>query len=299
MSENSFAEEVLLLKIALFGLGLIGGSLGRAVIKNTDYSVYGKDVDSEAVLKARMLNAITDELTDELLGKCDLIVLSVNPRIAIKLLEEICPKLKKGATVTDCCGNKRGIVNKMEELHEKYPDIGFIGAHPMAGREFSGIQHSTAKLFEHSYVILTPVHSGIKDFEKVKGFFVAAGCEGTVLASAEEHDEMISYTSQLAHVVSSAYVKNPLSVKHAGYSAGSFRDLTRVAKLNPDMWTELFIDNSDELAPRIGEIIENLKEYKTAIENKDAVTLRKLLESGVEAKAAAENAMREKRREDK
>ena len=268
------------MKIALFGLGLIGGSLGRAVIKNTDYSVYGKDVDSEAVLKARMLNAITDELTDELLGKCDLIVLSVNPRIAIKLLEEICPKLKKGATVTDCCGNKRGIVNKMEELHEKYPDIGFIGAHPMAGREFSGIQHSTAKLFEHSYVILTPVHSGIKDFEKVKGFFVAAGCEGTVLASAEEHDEMISYTSQLAHVVSNCYIKSPTLDSAKGFSAGSFQDLTRVARMNAAMWTELFLMNSEALCFEIDTLINNMLAVRRATAAGDAQKLYALLQEG-------------------
>ncbi len=287
------------MKIALYGLGLIGGSLGRAALTKTDFTVYGYDVDASAVLKAKMLGAISDVLDDEKLAECDLVVLAINPRTAVKLLPEICPKLKKGATVTDCCGNKRAVVAKMEELRSSFPDIGFIGAHPMAGREFSGIEHSTVRLFEHSFVILTPVHSGIRDFEKVKGFFKAVGCEGSVLASAEEHDEMISYTSQLAHVVSSSFVKNPLSSRHAGFSAGSFRDLTRVARLNPDMWTELFLDNSDNLSARIGELINNLAEYKKAIETKDAEKLRELLQEGVEAKAKAENAIREKRKEDK
>ena len=287
------------MKVALYGLGLIGGSLGRAALAKTDFAVYGCDPDESAVLKAKMLGAITDVLDENKLGECDLVVLAVNPRVAVKLLPEICPKLKKGATVTDCSGNKRGVVAKMEELHSSYPDVGFIGAHPMAGREFSGIEHSTVKLFEHSFVVLTPVHSGIKDFEKVKGFFAAVGCEGSVLASAAEHDKMISYTSQLAHVVSSSYVKNQLSPFHAGFSAGSFRDLTRVAKLNPDMWTELFLDNSDELSARIDELINNLTEYRNAIADKDSAKLRSLLQDGVEAKAKAESAIREKRKEDK
>lgn len=283
--------------IAIYGLGLIGGSLGRAALSKTDHLVYGRDVDPAAVLKAKMLNAITDELTDETLSSADLVVFAVNPRTAIRLLPEVCPLLKKGATVIDCCGNKRNVVAKMEEMHVSYPELGFIGAHPMAGREFSGVEHSSAKLFEHSFVIVTPVHSGIEDFTKVKRFFLGIGCDGITLASADEHDEMISYTSQLAHVLSSSYVKNPLSSKHAGFSAGSFRDLTRVARLNPDMWTELFIDNGDKLCPQIQNLIDRLTEYKAAIEEKDEQKLRALLAQGTEAKAVAEKAIREKRKE--
>ena len=285
------------MNIALYGLGLIGGSIGRATLAKTDHLVYGKDTDPAAMLKAKMLGAITDELSEEKLAQADLVIFAVNPRTAIRLLPEVCPLLKKGATVIDCCGNKRNVVAKMEEMHVLYPELGFIGAHPMAGREFSGVEHSTVKLFEHSFVILTPVHSGIGDFQKVKGFFAEIGCDGVTLATAEEHDEMIAYTSQLAHVLSSSYVKNPLSSNHAGYSAGSFRDLTRVARLNPDMWTELFIDNGDKLCPQIQNVIDRLTEYKTAIEQKDAETLKALLQQGVEAKAVAEKAMREKRKE--
>ena len=285
------------MNIALYGLGLIGGSIGRATLAKTNHLVYGKDIDPSAMLKSKMLGAITDELSEEKLAQADLVIFAVNPRTAIRLLPEVCPLLKKGATVIDCCGNKRNVVAKMEEMHVSYPEIGFIGAHPMAGREFSGVEHSTVKLFEHSFVILTPVHSGIDDFQKVKGFFTEIGCDGVTLATAEEHDEMISYTSQLAHVLSSSYVKNPLSSNHAGYSAGSFRDLTRVARLNPDMWTELFIDNGDKLCPQIQNVIDRLTEYKTAIETKDANALKGLLQQGVEAKAVAEKAMREKRKE--
>lgn len=283
--------------VAIYGLGLIGGSIGRATLAKTEHKVYGADIDKSAVLKAKMLNAITDELTDETLKKADLVVLAVNPRTAIKLMDEICPKLKKGATVIDCCGNKRNVVAAMNKLNETYKDIGFIATHPMAGREFSGVEHSTAKLFEKSFVIVTPVHSGINDFQKVKSFYTALGCDGVTMATADQHDEMISYTSQLAHVLSSSYVKNPLSAKHAGFSAGSFRDLTRVARLSPDMWSELFIDNGDKLCPQIDFLIDRLKEYKSAIESKDGERLKALLQDGVEKKAVAEKAIKDKRKE--
>lgn len=283
--------------VAIYGLGLIGGSIGRAALSKTEHKIYGADIDKSAVLKAKMLDAITDELTDETLRRADLVVFAVNPRTAIRLMYDVCPKLKKGATVIDCCGNKRNVVAAMDKLNAEYKDIGFIGTHPMAGREFSGVEHSTAKLFEKSFVIVTPVHSGINDFQKVRSFYTELGCDGITVATADEHDEMISYTSQLAHVLSSAYVKNPLSSKHAGFSAGSFKDLTRVARLNPKMWSELFIDNGDKLCPQIDYLIDRLKEYRDAIENKDCERLNALLQDGVDKKAVAEKAIKDKRKE--
>ena len=285
--------------IGIIGLGLIGGSLGRAIREKTDHRVYGRDRDPATVLKANLLGATHGELTDEILQKADLVVFAVNPRTAVSLLPTVVPLLKKGATVIDCCGNKRIVVTEMENMKKQYPDVGFIGAHPMAGREFSGVEHSTSHLFEHSFVILTPVHSSISDFEKVKGLFLSVGCDGIQLATAEKHDKMISYTSQLAHVLSSSYAKCPLSANHAGFSAGSFRDLTRVAKLNPSMWTELFIDNADNLTERIQELIDRLEEYKDAIEKKDEQRLRALLQAGVDAKTVAENALKDKKKEEK
>lgn len=285
--------------VGIIGLGLIGGSLGRAILDKTEHTVYGRDTDKGALLKAKMLNALHEELTDDRLPSVDLLVLAVNPRVAVSLLPTLVPYLKKGATVIDCCGNKRLVVQKMEELRAVYPDVGFLGAHPMAGREYSGVEHSTSHLFEHSFVILTPVHSSIADFEKVKSLFLSVGCDGVQLATAEEHDKMISYTSQLAHVLSSSYVKCPLSANHAGFSAGSFRDLTRVAKLNPSMWTELFVDNADNLTERIQELIDRLEEYKEAIEQKDEPRLRALLQAGTDAKLVAENALKAKRKEEK
>lgn len=286
------------MKIAIFGMGLIGGSIGRATLKKTAHSVYGFDIDDTALQKAELLGALSERGDDAVLSTVDMVVLAVTPRVAISILKEIVPKLKDGTIVIDCCGTKRQIVAEMNTLHEKYPELQFAGVHPMAGREFSGVSHSTAGLFEHAYFIMVPVHTDITALVTLKKYFLDLGAEGVEISTADKHDEIISYTSQLAHVVSGAYIKNPLSISHAGYSAGSFRDMTRVAKLDADMWTELFLENSDNLLPQLDTLIEKLTEYRNAISKGDVFELRSLLAEGTACKAAAENALRERRKND-
>ncbi len=287
------------MKIAIIGLGLIGGSIGRAALKKTEHEVYGRDLSDEVVQKAKLLEAISDELDDEKLATCDLIVLAVCPSAAISVMNEVLPKLKRGAILIDVCGTKRKIVSKMGEAREAYPEINFVGVHPMAGREFSGISHAVSWLFENSYVILTPVHSDIFALSAVKNFFSELGACNVTVATAEKHDEMISYTSQLAHVVSSCYIKNQLSKNYAGFSAGSFRDMTRVAKLNPKMWTELCMENRDNLAVQIDDLRDRLSEFSDALKTKDESRLYKLFSEGAARKEEAENLMKEKRKNDR
>jgi prephenate dehydrogenase len=217
-----------------------------------------------------------------------MIALALCPTAAIETMEKIAPKLKKGAMIFDCCGVKRQIVAKMRELSKAYPDLGFLGVHPMAGREFSGISHSTPSLYERAYIIFTPVAAPIEKIAEVKKLFLDIGAEGVQIASADFHDRIIAYTSQLAHVVSSSYIRNPLSREHVGFSAGSFKDMTRVAKLNPDMWTELFLHNADYLTAAIEELQKSLSDLKSAISKKDADKLHKLLSEGAEMKEYAE-----------
>ena len=155
----------------------------------------------------------------------------------------------------------------------------------MAGLEHSGFDHAKKALFQNASMILTPTKGNIQDLEKVKDLFKAIGFTRLQVATPEEHDRMIAFTSQLAHVVSSAYIKSPSALKHQGFSAGSYRDMTRVAKLNEDMWTELFLDNPQYLAEEIDGIICRLKEYSTAIRKKDKASLRELLKDGREKKA--------------
>ena len=283
------------MKIAIFGMGLIGGSLGRAILKNTEHQVFGYDLDESALLKADLLSAQTRSLDlDKDLPSVDMVIIALCPKATIGVMREIVGKLKDGAIVIDTCGNKRIIVDEMKSLKDEYPNLFFLGCHPMAGREFSGISHSMATLFEKAYIVITPVSQDIAKLSAVKKLFLAIGAQDVEICSAVKHDEMIAYTSQLAHIVSSSYVKNGHSSEHAGFSAGSFRDLTRVAKLNPDMWTELFIENKDNLVSDIDEIIKHLTEYRNAIEAGDENELRELLADGVRQKEAAETARKER-----
>lgn len=283
--------------IAIYGMGLIGGSLGRTIVKNTCHKVIAADIDSNAMLKAKMLSACHEEIDDKNISEADIVIIAVNPSATIELLNEIPGKLKPGAVIADTCGVKRTVVAKMEEMKEKFLDIEFVGLHPMAGREFSGISHSTTSLFEKSFFIITPVHSDIKALIKIKSLFKEMGCEGVVTASAQHHDKVIAYTSQLAHIVSSSYVKSPMSMEHYGFSAGSFKDLTRVAKLDPKMWTELFLANRDNLLSEIATLIEHLKEYEKAISENDANRLNLLLSEGVAKKEIADNLSKEKKKQ--
>lgn len=268
------------MNIGIIGLGLIGGSLGRAIIKRTDHKVFGMDNDKETMLKAELLKAYNYELNDDNISEIDIAILALPPHIVCSVLENIVPKLKVGTIVVDCVGNKRNVVNKMRSLIDDYPELKFIGGHPMAGREYSGVKHSTASLFDNASMIFVPISQDISALQVAKEFFLELGFKKVVMTTADEHDRIISYTSQLAHVVSSAYVLSPTAESYLGFSAGSFRDMTRVARMNPEMWTELFIDNKDNLTIELNEFIANLTEYRDLINGSDKEALREKLDKG-------------------
>ena len=281
------------MNIGIIGLGLIGGSIARATMKYTDNKVYGFDIDENAIIKAEMMNAIVEPINENNVKDIDMIIVALNLSPTIKVLEKICPYLKDGAIVTDICGVKRPIIEVMQTLSEKYPNLKFCGVHPMAGREFSGISHSSANLFERAYIVIVPIYDDIEVLAKIKSFYKSILAQDVQICNADYHDRMIAYTSQLAHIVSSAYIKDPNSSEHAGFSAGSFRDLTRVAKLNPNMWDELFMANKDNLVECIDNIIKELTLYRNSIENEDQ-NLRELLQDGVDKKELAEQARKDR-----
>lgn len=282
------------MNIGIIGLGLIGGSLGRALTKKTGHKVLGSDIDYATTLKAELLGAFHERLDETNISDIDILFLALRPAAAIQTIKDTAPKLKSGAIIIDCCGTKRGITAEMKKLSEEYLNLYFIGGHPMAGREFSGINHSMPSLFEKASMIITPVNAPIEVLAEVKSLFSDIGFAGTVITTPQRHDRIIAYTSQLAHVVSSAYVKSPSHAEHAGFSAGSFRDMTRVAKLNPAMWTELFLDNKDNLIKEIDTLITNITAYRDALKAEDAAALEALLAEGVACKEAAESACKEK-----
>ncbi len=276
------------MKIGIVGLGLMGGSLGRALVKKTEHTVYASDRDAEAMLKGGMLNAYHEELTDAAAAELDILVLAVLPSAMPGILDRLLPLMKSGATVTDVAGVKRPVKTLMQRYAKERPDIAFVGGHPMAGREFSGVTHSTAGLYENSSVLLVPVSASLEALAALKKMYVSVGAEGVLITDADTHDEMIAYTSQLAHVVSSAYVRTDSAEKHYGYSAGSFRDMTRVARMNAAMWTELMRENADFLSREVRAMAGRMTEYADALDSGDDKGLFRLLDSGNRMKLAVE-----------
>lgn len=282
------------MKIGIVGLGLIGGSLGRAIINKTDDEVYAFDINKKAMLDGKLLSAYHHELNDKNVGEMDVIFFSLYPNALESALNEYVKKLKDGCIVCDCCGNKRRVVKQMEELSKQYKNLEFISTHPMAGREFSGVSHSTATLFDRASMILVPVKSSLKTTAWLKQYSLDLGFGGVVITTAEKHDEIIAFTSQLAHLVSSSYIKSDTAAQFMGFSAGSFRDMTRVARLSPEMWAQLTIDNSDFLVREIDSIINSLTEYKDALKDKNVLVMKELLADGNEKKLISEKMRRSK-----
>lgn len=270
--------------IGVVGLGLIGGSLAKAIKYNTENTVLGYDIDLNVLLKAKLLGAVDGELTEKKIPECDMIITGLYPQSTKDFINANAAKFKKGAIVVDTCGVKGYVCEDMWKTAKENGFV-FIGAHPMAGLHYSGFEHSQVTLFNNASMVLVPSKDvNINDLEKVKKLFLSIGFTDIQLTTPEKHDKLIAFTSQLAHVVSNAYVKSPTAKEHKGFSAGSYKDLTRVAKLNETMWTELFLENDEYLIKEIDGIIENLQQYSAALKARDEKTLRQLLKDGRECK---------------
>ena len=268
-------------RVGIISLGLMGGSFAKAFAA-AGVEVYGRDI-SEDVLEMAEIATIKGELTDEIVPTCELIVLAGYPKVAISELKRIAPLVSPGAIVMDTGGVKKVICDACFPVAENYP-FTFVGCHPMAGTQYSGFAHARANMFHGAPLVIVPPK--MDDFERLdllermKQLLAPLGFATFTLTTAERHDEIIAFTSQLAHVVSNAYVKSPEAKVHKGFSAGSYKDLTRVARLNPDMWTELFLEDADNLSREIGCLIGHLQEYKDAIDARDSRHLRELLADG-------------------
>lgn len=269
--------------VGICGLGLIGGSMAKAY-KAAGHTILGYD-KSTASLGYASLAGINDGVLDsDTIPTCDLIFIALYPRAAIKYLEEIAPIINKSTVVIDLCGTKKQICDAGFALSKKY-GFTFVGGHPMAGTQYSGIKYSKATLFKNAPMVLVPdTCDDIYFLDNVKKLLAPAMFGKITVTAAEKHDAMIAFTSQLAHVVSNAYVKSPTAQSHKGFSAGSYKDMTRVAWLNEYMWTELFLENKEPLLFEIDSMITSLSEYRDAIANDDADTLRSLLRDGRIAK---------------
>ncbi|MDO4586370.1 MAG: prephenate dehydrogenase/arogenate dehydrogenase family protein [Planctomycetia bacterium] len=270
--------------IGVVGLGLIGGSMAKSLKKRTSHSVLGTDIQKSIVEKALKVQAIDAELSFEKLADCDILFLALYPQQTVDYLSQNIERIKKGTIVLDLCGVKEKICQQIEPFVQDR-DFCFIGAHPMAGREISGFDASLDSLFINASMVLTPLTgTPQKVIQTVQTLCYQIGFSSTPVATPREHDRLIAFTSQLAHIVSSSYIKSPTASEHIGFSAGSFKDLTRVAKLDETMWTELFLDNKESLLFEIKTIIGHLTDYQNAIEMENAEILKKLLKEGSDRK---------------
>jgi prephenate dehydrogenase len=269
--------------VGICGLGLIGGSMAKAY-KAAGHTVLGYDKDSASLGYASLAGIIDGTLDDSTIPECDLIFIALYPIAAIEYLINIAPKVNPKAIVMDLCGTKKEICDVGFRLAASYC-FTFVGGHPMAGTQYSGIKHSKATLFKNAPMVLVPhVYDDIYFLARIKQLLAPAMFGRITVTTAEEHDIMIAFTSQLAHVVSNAYVKSPTAQYHKGFSAGSYKDMTRVAWLNENMWTELFLENKEPLIYEIDTIINSLSAYRDAINDGDADKLRSLLKDGRIAK---------------
>ena len=267
------------MKAGIVGLGLIGGSFAKAY-STAGHDVHAYDTDRTVLGFAKLSNAVKAELTDEDLKDCDIILICVYPEAALQFMEEKGPLFGQKPVVIDCCGTKRNIVDRGRALAKQY-GFTYVGGHPMAGTQFSGFKYAREDLFTGAPMVLIPEkNDDIVFLDRLTHLLSPAGFGRYTVTTPETHDKVIAFTSQLAHVVSNAYVKSPSAKIHSGLSAGSYRDMTRVAWLNPEMWTQLFLDNDDYLIEEIDILMENLQEYRDALKNRDRETLVRLLDEG-------------------
>ncbi len=275
------------LTVGIVGLGLIGGSMARAYHEK-GHTVLASDTHADTLQAAMTDGVVTAALDTESVASCDLLLLAVYPKAAIAVLKEFAPRIPKETIVLDLCGTKREVCAACFAIGARF-GFSFVGGHPMAGTQFSGYENSRANLFCGAPMVLVlPENAPAQLEQRVKSLLFPVGFGSFAMTSADAHDRVIAFTSQLAHVVSNAYVKSPQAQVHHGFSAGSYKDLTRVAWLNEAMWCELFLENSDYLAEEIDTLIASLTAYRQALLEKDADTLTALLREGRLAKEMAD-----------
>lgn len=267
------------MKVGILGLGLIGGSLARAYAK-AEHSVYVCERDEIMLGFAKLAGVVTDDLNRDTIGSCQLILLAIFSGGSAAWLEENGQYIAKDALVIDCCGIKEEVCRRCFPVAEKY-GFTFVGGHPMAGSHFSGFKYSRSNLFQGAPMVLVPPRYDDPELlQWVKDALAPCGFGSFSVTTAAEHDKMIAFTSQMPHIVSNAYIKSPTALSHKGFSAGSYKDLTRVAWLNPQMWAELFLSNKDNILDELNFYIHSLEAYREAIEQDDEQALIALLDEG-------------------
>lgn len=269
--------------VGILGLGLIGGSLARAYAL-AGHTVYAAEQNDDMLAFAMLSGAVHGKLEESTIPECNLLLLAIYPAGSAGWLENNAHLVRRDTLVLDCCGIKEEICRRCFPLAEKC-GFTFVGGHPMAGTQFSGFKYSRANLFQGAPIVLVPPR--FDDMELlgwVKEALTPCGFGSFSVTTAQEHDKLIAFTSQMPHVISNAFIKSPTAASHKGFSAGSYKDLTRVAWLNAPMWAELCMENRENMLFELEHYIDSLQSYKTALQNRDLEGLTALLEEGKQRK---------------
>ena len=273
--------------VGILGLGLIGGSMARAYALE-GHTVYAAQRNEQMLQFAMMTGAVHGKLDEETIPQCDLILLAIYPGGCVQWLKDNACLVRKDALVMDAAGIKREICESCFPLAEEY-GFTFVGGHPMAGSQFSGFKYSRATLFKGQPMVLVPPRfDDIDLLERCKKALAPLGFGRFSVTTADDHDRMIAFTSQMPHILSNAFIKSPTAGSHKGFSAGSYKDMTRVAWLNAPMWAELCMENKDHVLYELNYYLESLTAYRDALESGDMDTLTALLEEGKRRKEAVD-----------
>lgn len=263
--------------IAIVGLGLIGGSMAMALQGFEDYEVVGVDV-SQPTLRFAMENHVADRVTNDAsqaVGQADVVFLCLHPQGILDFLQEHKDRFKPGALVTDVCGVKTAVVEAARVLP---PEVEFIGGHPMAGTEFSGVQNALKHMFRGAHYIIVPDETSSPDkvalLERMANYI---GCCDVVKTTPQQHDAIIAYTSQMMHIIAVSVCDDPQLFEFMGFEGDSFRGCTRVAALDVPLWTQLFTLNADALDQALERLEQNINSYRQALRSRDAKALTEKL----------------------
>ena len=273
------------MNIVVAGLGIIGGSYCKAIKKYTKHTVIGINRSPKPLQQALECGAIDEISNEQSLKMADMLILGQYPAAAVDYVKTYGHLIKKGCLVTDTAGIKQAICPQMQALSKQHGFV-FIGSHPMAGKEKNGFSASDPDLFQGASFIVVPLSASRKDTSTLCRFALNIGFGGIRITTPEEHDRMIAFTSQLPHVLACAYVMSPQCKNHQGFSAGSYRDVSRVANINAPLWAELFLENRQPLTQELDLLIDNICAIKNAIEAEDGPALTALLQKGKDVKEA-------------
>ena len=273
-------------KILIVGLGLLGGSYAR-VLKRFGFHISAITLDQNSIdyaIKENIIDVGTTEIDERIIGEADLVIFALYPHVFVEWIAKNQSLLKSGALITDVTGVKGSIVYKIQDMLRT--DVEFVAAHPMAGREVSGVENSTDKLFIGANYIVTPTENNTPEaVQTCLELGRLLGFSNVTTLSPEEHDEMIGFLSQLTHCIAVTLMTCNDKENMEKFTGDSFRDLTRIARINDLMWSELFVENKEALLEQMNLFIDKFNDLKTMLETEDIAGMREMMRRSTERRA--------------